>query len=71
MSTKAGTIHADGTEIHVVLRDITPDGAKLRLLKATKIPETFRLVAPIEKLDTECILVTSEGRDCTVKFQSN
>ena len=68
MSTKAGTIHAEGTEIHVVLRDVSPDGAKLRLMKAMKIPETFRLVAPIEKLDTQCILVSADGRDCTVKF---
>ncbi len=59
---------AEGTEIHVVLRDISAEGAKLRLLRATKIPETFRLVAPIERIDAECVLVAAEGRDCTVKF---
>lgn len=68
-TNKAGIITADGKEHTVVLRDASESGARVRLLRSTDLPERFNLSAPLERIDTACLLVWRRGNDIGVKFE--
>jgi hypothetical protein len=65
----AGTIKFGEKEITVFLREIMEDGAHLRLFGAADDVERFRLVSPMDKIDTDCVVVWRRGQDVGVKFQ--
>ena len=67
-TNRAGIAISDGKEITVVLRDSSEDGACVRPVGSGVIPDRFRLVAPMEKIDTDCVVTWRRGRDCGVKF---
>ncbi|MBX9862267.1 MAG: PilZ domain-containing protein [Hyphomicrobium sp.] len=69
-TNRAGIIKAAGREMTVVLRNSSKSGACLRLVAAGEIPDTFRLVSPMEKIDADCVVVWRRGRDCGIKFAS-
>jgi len=64
----AGLAKFDGKEVPVVLRDRSPDGAKLRPLGKAALPDTFKLLIPLEKIDVACTVIWRRGSDCGVKF---
>jgi hypothetical protein len=68
-STRAGTIKVGEREQTVVLRDMSQESACVRLVGSGDIPDRFRLVAPMEKIDSECVVVWRRGRDCGVRFE--
>lgn len=68
-TNRAGIARADGKEITIVLRDSSETGACVRSVGSGTIPDRFRLVAPMEKIDTDCVVIWRRGRDCGVKFE--
>ena len=68
-TNKAGVIRVDGKDHTVVLRDASPAGARLRLLRSVELPERFRFSAPMEKIDAECHVIWRRGNDIGVKFE--
>jgi hypothetical protein len=64
----AGLAKFDGREVPVVLRDRSLEGAKLRPLGKSTLPDKFKLVIPLEKIDSICTVVWRRGSDCGVKF---
>jgi hypothetical protein len=67
-TNRAGIIKVDGKELTVVLRDSSEAGACVRPVGSWTMPERFRLVAPMEKIDADCVVIWRRGRDCGVKF---
>ena len=65
----AGTIKHGDKEVVVFLREITEDGAHLRLFGNADGLERFRLIAPMEKIDAECVVLWRRGQDLGVKFE--
>ncbi|MGE0024905.1 MAG: PilZ domain-containing protein [Hyphomicrobium sp.] len=68
-TNRAGTVTIDGKEHAVLLRDLSATGARLRLAAAGALPDRFRLVAPLEKVNAECVVVWRRGVDCGVRFE--
>lgn len=68
-TNRAGLIKAGDRELTVVLRNMSEKGACVRSVGTGRIPDRFRLVAPMEKIDTDCVVVWRRGRDCGVKFE--
>ena len=66
----AGLAKFDNKEVTVVLRDRSETGARLRPVSKTQLPESFRLVVPFEKIDTDCVVVWRRGNDCGVRFEN-
>jgi hypothetical protein len=65
----AGLAKFDGKEVAVLLRDRSEGGARVRGVGSSKLPDRFRLVVPLEKIDTDCVVVWRRGSDCGVKFE--
>ncbi|HYD16124.1 MAG TPA: hypothetical protein VEA77_06965 [Hyphomicrobium sp.] len=65
----AGTIKIGEKEITVFLREVTDEGAHLRLFGTADGAERFRLVSPMDKIDTDCVVVWRRGQDIGVKFE--
>jgi hypothetical protein len=68
-TNKAGIIKTDGKELTVVLRDLSTVGARLKLVGPGNIPDRFKLVAPMEKIDVECVVMWRRGSDLGVRFE--
>jgi len=66
---KAGLIQVSGREHTVVLRDVSKVGARLRPVGNPELPDRFKLIAPMEKLDVECVVIWRKGYDVGVKFE--
>lgn len=69
-SNTAGIIKTDGKELLVILRDVAEGGACVRLVGTGTIPDRFRLVAAMEKIDEECVVIWRRGRDCGLEYRS-
>lgn len=69
LTNRAGTAKAGDKEVTVVLRNMSVDGACVRPVGSGSIPDRFRLVAPMEKIDAQCRVIWRRGRDCGVKFE--
>lgn len=69
-TNKSGTIQIDEKEYVVVLRDISPDGARLRVMGNVTPPDRFKLIAPREHIEAECTVVWRRGSDIGVKFET-
>jgi hypothetical protein len=67
-TNSAGLAKFDGKEVPVVLRDRSPEGAKLRPLGKAALPDAFQLVISLEKIDVACTVIWRRGSDCGVKF---
>ena len=65
----AGLAKFDNKQVTVVLRDRSETGARLRPVSKTQLPNSFRLVVPLEKIDIECVVVWRRGNDCGVRFE--
>lgn len=70
-TNNAGIIDIRGKEYAVVLRDASKAGVRLRLTRPVDLPERFKLSVPMEKIDTECVLVWRRGNDIGVRFASD
>ncbi len=68
LTNRAGIIKFGDRELTVVLRNTSEDGACVRSVGTGSIPDRFRLVAPMEKIDADCVVIWRRGRDCGVKF---
>jgi len=68
-TNRAGTVIIDGKEHTVLLRDLSETGARLRLAGSGTLPDRFKLVAPLEKVNAECVVVWRRGVDCGVRFE--
>jgi hypothetical protein len=68
ITNRAGIAKAADDEIMILLRDKSQTGARIRIVGSGHIPDSFRLVAPMEKIDANCVVVWRRGRDCGVKF---
>lgn len=68
VTNRAGTAKAADKDITVLLRDKSDTGARIRIVGSGHIPDTFRLVSQMEKIDAKCTVVWRRGRDCGVKF---
>jgi len=68
-TNKAGIIKSAGKELTVLLRDLSDTGARMRLVSPGTIPDRFKLVAPLEKIDADCVVVWRRGSDCGVRFE--
>jgi hypothetical protein len=66
----AGLAKFDGKEVALLLRDKSESGARIRPVGSSKVPDRFRLVVPMEKIDTDCVVVWRRGNDCGVKFET-
>lgn len=69
-TNKAGIIKTAGKELTVLLRDISTTGARMRLVSPGEVPERFKLVAPLEKINVDCVVVWRRGSDCGVRFET-
>ena len=70
LTNSAGIIKSNGKELLVILRDLTEVGACVRLVGTGTIPDRFRLVAAMEKIDEDCVVVRRCGRDCWLEYRS-
>ncbi len=68
-TNQPGVITAGDREMTILLRDSSETGARLRAIGSSQIPDRFRLVSPMEKIDADCVVVWRRGRDCGVKFE--
>jgi hypothetical protein len=68
-TNRAGIITSGDKEMTVVLRDISPNGACIRLVGSGQIPDKFHLSSPMEKIDANCVVIWRRGRDCGIKFE--
>lgn len=68
-TNRAGIIKAGDKELMVVLRNSSEDGACVRPVGTATIPDRFRLIAPMEKIDADCVVIWRRGRDCGVKYE--
>ena len=68
-SNRAGVARADDKEVTVVLRNTSDLGACLRPIGSGTIPDRFRLVVAMEKIDSECVVVWRRGRDCGIRYE--
>jgi hypothetical protein len=64
-----GLAKFDGKELALMLRDRSEGGARVRPVGSTKLPDRFRLVVPLEKIDSNCVVMWRRGSDCGVKFE--
>lgn len=69
-TNKAGIIKSDGKEMTVLLRDVSKTGARMRLVSPGTVPDRFKLVAPLEKISVDCVVVWRRGNDCGVQFEA-
>jgi hypothetical protein len=67
-TNRAGVIIAEGREMTCLFRDVSENGARVRVVGAAKIPDEFRLVAPMEKLNACCVVVWRRGSEVGVRF---
>ncbi len=68
-TNRAGIIKVGDKEHTVLLRNMSDDGACVRPVGTGNIPDRFRLTSPMEKIDTDCVVIWRRGRDCGVKFE--
>jgi hypothetical protein len=68
VTNRAGIAKAPDKDIMVLLRDKSQTGARIRIVGSGHIPDSFRLVSLMEKIDADCTVVWRRGRDCGVKF---
>jgi hypothetical protein len=68
-TNRAGVIDVDGKQMTVVLRDSSTTGACVRLVGSGQIPDKFRLVSQMEKIDAQCVVIWRRGRDSGIKFE--
>lgn len=66
---RAGVVKSGENELMIVLRNVSELGACVRLMGSGQIPDEFRLLIPLEKIDAECAVVWRRGRDCGVQFK--
>lgn len=69
VSNRAGIARVGQKEITVVLRNTSDDGACVRAVGNGRIPDRFRLVVAMEKIDTDCVVMWRRGRDCGIRFE--
>jgi hypothetical protein len=69
LTNRAGIAKAGQKEIMVVLRNTSEEGACVRPVGSGSIPDRFRLIVAMEKIDTECVVVWRRGRDCGIRFE--
>jgi hypothetical protein len=68
-TNKAGIIKTAEKELTVVLRDVSKTGARVKLVSPGSIPDRFKLVAALEKINADCVVVWRRGKDCGVRFE--
>lgn len=68
LSNRAGIAKSNDREVTVVLRNTSHSGACVRPVGSGSIPDRFRLVVPMEKIDADCVVVWRRGRDCGIRF---
>jgi hypothetical protein len=68
-TNSAGLGRFDGKEVPVFLRDQSASGARLRVMGSMALPERFRLVVQLERIDRNCFVVWRRGSDCGVRFE--
>lgn len=66
----SGVAKFDGKEVVVLLRDRSESGARLRSTGGP-LPDRFRLVIPLEKINTDCVVVWRRASDCGVRFEAH
>ena len=69
-TNNAGVAKFDGKECPLLLRDLSDGGARLKIIGAAQIPDRFRLIVRMEKIDKPCVVVWRRGSDCGVKFEA-
>jgi len=69
-TNKGGVAKIGNKEVAVVLRDVSGVGARLRFLGNVEVPDRFKLVAPMEKIDAECVVVWRRSYDIGVRFET-
>lgn len=69
LNNRAGVAKVEDKEITVVLRNASDEGACVRPVGSAHIPDRFRLVVPMEKIDSECVVIWRRGRDCGIRFE--
>jgi hypothetical protein len=69
-TNNAGIARFDGKECPLLLRDLSAAGARIRIVGAAQIPDRFRLIVPMEKIDKPCVVVWRRGSDCGVQFEA-
>lgn len=69
-TNRAGIIKFSDKEQTVLLRDASSEGARLRLMGNADVPDTFQLIAPMEKIDVACSVIWRRGQDVGVKFEA-
>lgn len=52
------------------LRDLSATGARIKIVGQAQIPDRFRLIVPMEKVDKPCVVVWRRGTDCGVEFET-
>lgn len=55
-------------QVPVLLRDVSGTGARIRLMAPRELPDRVHLVARMDKVDRECIVVWRRGKDCGLHF---
>lgn len=68
-TNRAGIIKTGEKELMVLLRDASATGARLRLAKPYDVPDRFTLVAAMEKINAECVVIWRRGNDLGVRFE--
>jgi hypothetical protein len=69
-TNRAGVIKLEDREVTVVLRDLSPKGARMRTIGSqAELPERFQLIAPLEKIDVTCVVIWRRGHDVGVQFE--
>ncbi|WP_414653661.1 PilZ domain-containing protein [Hyphomicrobium sp.] len=66
----AGIVRAGQKEFTVLLRDLSPTGARVRVVSVGELPERVQLVAPMVRIDSHCIVVWRRGNDYGLHFQA-
>jgi hypothetical protein len=69
VSNRAGIARADNKDVTVVLRNTSDEGACVRPVGSGHIPDRFRLIVPMEKIDAACVVMWRRGRDCGIRFE--
>lgn len=69
-TNNAGTIQSGDKQFTVLLRDVSPTGARIRVVSGGELPARFHLVARMDKLDADCIVVWRRGNDYGLHFET-
>lgn len=68
LNNRAGVAKVEDKEITIVLRNTSDEGACVRPVGSARIPDRFRLVVAMEKIDADCVVIWRRGRDCGIRF---